>query len=210
MLDDDIIIKGNKDGINAVINMNKFKDFEEMMEALMEKLSKGRLFYKGATFKITTELKYINSREFNKLKDMLFNEFMIKDCILEEIEDKSSKLFNGINEGRTKFLRRTVRSGEIINYPGNMVVIGDVNAGSEITARGNVIVLGSLRGTVHAGEGGNSNAIVAAFCLQPEILKIADLMTRSPEDSEKPEYPEVARIKGESIIVEPYLPNKFL
>ena len=41
----DIIIKGNKHGLNAVINMDKFGDFEEMMEALL-KLSSGKNFIK--------------------------------------------------------------------------------------------------------------------------------------------------------------------
>ncbi|EET85650.1 Septum formation inhibitor MinC [Clostridium carboxidivorans P7] len=107
-------------------------------------------------------------------------------------------------------MRRTVRSGQIINYPGNIVIIGDVNAGSEIYADGNIIVLGALKGYAHAGFGGNSKAIVAAFYLQPEILQIANVMTRSPEGSDKPQYPEVARVKGGTIIVEPYLPNKFI
>jgi len=210
MLDDNIVIKGNRDGINAVINMNKFRDFDEMLEVLIEKLSKGRAFYKGSTLKITTDLKFINNREFSKLKDILFNEFMIKDCIMEEKNDKNNKIFNGIYEGRTKFLRRTVRSGQVINYPGNIVIVGDVNSGSQIFAGGNIIVLGALRGTVYAGHGGNSKAIVAAFYLQPEILQISDLMTRSPEEIGRPGYPEVAKIKGDTIIVEPYLPNKFL
>lgn len=210
MLDDNIIIKGNKDGINAIINMNKFKDFEEMLEALIERLSVGKMFYKGCTIKITTQLKYINEKEFRKLKDILFEQFLIKDCIVENQEEKNNKVFSGIYEGRTKFLRRTIRSGQTINYPGNIVIIGDVNAGSEIYAGGNIIVLGALRGYAHAGFGGNVKAIVAAFYLQPEILQIADIMTRSPEDNVKPQYPEVAKVKGDTIIVEPYLPNKFI
>jgi septum site-determining protein MinC len=210
MLDDNIIIKGNRDGINAVINMNKFKDFDEMLETLIKRLSVGKAFYKGSTLKITTEIKYINEKQFRKLKDVLFEQFFIKDCIFEDKEEKSSKVFSGIYEGRTKFLRRTVRSGQIINCPGNVVIIGDVNAGSEIYAGGNIIVLGALRGYAHAGFGGNSKAIVAAFYLQPEILQISDIMTRAPEDNLKPQYPEVARVKGDTIIVEPYLPNKFI
>lgn len=210
MSDDNILIKGNRDGINVVINMNKFKDFEEMLEALTRRLSIGKAFYKGCTLKITTELKYVNEKQFRKLKDILFEEFLIKDCILEDKDEKSNKIFSGIYEGRTKFLRRTVRSGQVINYPGNVVIIGDVNAGSEIYAGGNVIVLGALRGYVHAGFGGNSKAIVAAFYLQPEILQIADVVTRAPEDNVKPQYPEVAKVKGDTIIVEPYLPNKFI
>ena len=210
MLDETIIIKGNKEGLNAVINMNKFKDFDEMLDSLIERLSKGKIFYKGCTLKITTELKYINEKDLRRLKDILFDEFLIKDCIFENSEENNNKIFSGIYEGRTKFIRRTVRSGQVINYSGNLVIVGDVNSGSEIYAGGNIIVIGALRGYVHAGVGGNQKAIVAAFYLQPEILQIGDIATRSPEDSVKPQYPEVARIKGNTIVVEPYLPNKFI
>lgn len=210
MLDNNIIIKGNRDGLNAVINMNSFRDFDDMLESLIEKLTKGRLFYKGCTLKITTELKYINEREFRRLKDILFDEFFIKDCIFEDSEEKENKPFSGIYEGRTKFIRRTVRSGQVIKYQGNLVILGDVNSGSEIYSGGNVIILGSLRGYVHAGVGGNRKAVVAAYFMQPQILQIGDIATRSPEENEKPQYPEIAKIKGDTIVVEPYLPNKFI
>lgn len=210
MIDNNIIIKGNRDGINLIINMNKFKDFEEMLEILVKRLSAGKMFYKGCTIRITTELKYINEKQFAKLKDILFEKFLVKDCIFEDSNEKPNKVFSGIYEGRTKFLRKTVRSGQIINYSGNIVVIGDVNAGSEIYAGGNIIVFGSLRGYAHAGFGGNTKAIVASICLQPEMLQIADIVTRSPEDNIKPEYPEIARIRGNIIIVEPYLLNKYV
>lgn len=209
MFEDGIIIKGNREGLNVVININKYKDFADMLEALTDKLSRGKKFYKGATLKITTDLKLINERDVRKLKDVLFDEFQIKDCILDEKTEKNSKLFTGVNEGRTKFLRRTVRSGQTVEYFGNIVVIGDVNHGAEVYAAGNIIVLGSLKGHVFAGMYGNEKAIVAAFNLQPEILQIAGIVTRSPEDTQKPEYPEVAKIRENNIIVEPYLPNKY-
>lgn len=37
MIDDRIVIKGNREGLSAVINMDKFRDFQEMLEALIEK-----------------------------------------------------------------------------------------------------------------------------------------------------------------------------
>lgn len=210
MVDDKILIKGNKEGLYAVIYMNKFEDFDEMLEALVEKLTRGKKFYRGSTLRITTDLKYISERELTRLKDVLFEEFMIKDCILEDREEKANKVFSGIYEGRTKFLRKTIRGGQTINYSGNIVIIGDVNPGAEIFAAGNVIVLGTLKGHVHAGFGGNDKAIIAAFSLQPEILQIASIMTRSPEDGIKPAYPEVAKVKDSTIVVEPYLFNKFI
>jgi len=210
MVTDKIIIKGNKEGLNVVINMNHFSDFDDMLEALVSKLSQGKKFYKGSTLKITTELKYINEKECIRLKEILFDEFLISDCIFQDQDDLTVKLFTGIYEGKTKFLRKTIRSGQSINYPGNIVIVGDVNPGAEIYAAGNVIVLGNLRGVVHAGTNGNEKAIIAAFKLEPQILQIGDIVTRSPEDAEKPQYPEVAKIKNGNIIVEPYLENKYI
>lgn len=210
MVEDSIFIKGNKEGINALININRFKDFDDMLESLIEKLSKGRIFYKGCTLKITTELKYLNEKQKRKLEDVLFDKFLIKDCLYEDSQEKSNKIFQGVYEGRTKFIKKTVRSGQVINYNGNVVIIGDVNSGAEVYAGGNIIVMGTLRGQVHAGFSGNLKAVVAAFYLQPSILQIASIMTRAPEENIKPQYPEVAKIRGNTIIVEPYSPNKFI
>jgi septum site-determining protein MinC len=209
MGEDKIVLKGNKDGLNVVIDMNMFKDFNEMLQIVQEKLSRGKRFYKGATIKITMQLKLVSERELRNLKDILFEEFLIKDCIFEDVDEKSSKIFSGIYEGRTKFIRKTVRSGQIINYPGNIVIIGDVNPGSEVFAAGNIIVLGILKGAAHAGSTGNDKAIIAALRLEPNVLQIAGTITKAPENGEKPSYPEVAKIKGKIIIVEPYSPNKF-
>ena len=210
MITDKIIIKGNKEGLNVVINMNHFSDFDDMLESLIDKLSQGKKFYKGSTLKITTELKYINERESIRLKDILFDEFLISDCIFQDQDDSTLRAFTGIYEGKTKFLRKTIRSGQSINYPGNIVIVGDVNPGAEIYAAGNIIVLGNLRGVVHAGTNGNDKAIIAAFKLEPQILQIGSIVTRSPEDADKPQYPEVAKIKNGNIIVEPYLENKYI
>ncbi|MGL4655417.1 MAG: septum site-determining protein MinC [Sarcina sp.] len=204
-----IMIKGNKDGINAVINMDKFADFEEMLDALIAKLSVGKRFYKGATLTITTDLKHINDRQMSKLKDSLFDEIMIQDCIFADKEEKESKFFQGVYEGRTKFLRKPVRSGQCVSYQGNIVIIGDINHGGEVVADGNIAVFGCIKGRVFAGNNGNEKAIISAFSLEPEVLSIAGVMTISPDDFERPSYPEVAKLKDGCIIVEPYLPNKY-
>lgn len=63
---------------------------------------------------------------------------------------------------------------------------------------------------MHAGVGGNKKAIISAFSLQPEILQIAEIVTIAPEDGIKPSYPELAKIKDDIIVVEPYLPKKYI
>lgn len=214
---DGILIKGNKDGINTTIDMNKFTCFEDMLAALVKKLLKGKHFYKGTTLILRINLQLINKKNVEDLKQTLLNEIELKDIVLEELEkeahkmrEKDNKIFSGVYEGKTKFIRKTVRGGQCVNYQGNIVIIGDVNSGAEIYATGNVIVLGRIRGKVSAGTNGNSKAVIAAFLLQPEILKIASIIAMSPDDIEKPRYPELAKIKDGTIIVEPYLPNKYI
>lgn len=214
---DGILIKGNKDGINTTIRMNKFACFEDMLKMLIKKLSKGKHFYKGTTLILKIDLKMINKKELEILKEALLTEIEIKDIILEDIEkeiqqvnEKEARIFSGVYEGKTKFIRKTIRGGQSISYQGNIVIIGDINSGSEIYATGNVIVLGVIKGKVSAGSNGNTKAVIAAFLLQPELLKIANVFAMSPDDVEKPSYPELARIKDGAIIVEPYLPNKYI
>jgi septum site-determining protein MinC len=214
---DGILIKGNKEGINTTIQMNKFACFEDMLQMLIKKLSKGKHFYKGTTLILKIDLKLINKKELKIIKDALLTEIEIKDIVLEDIEkeiqqvnEKETRIFSGVYEGKTKFIRKTIRSGQSISYQGNIVIIGDINSGAEIYADGNVIVLGFIKGKVSAGTNGNTKAVIAAFVLQPEILKIANVIAMSPDDVEKPSYPELARIKDGSIIVEPYLLNKYI
>ncbi|MBE6071301.1 MAG: septum site-determining protein MinC [Clostridium butyricum] len=219
MYNDGIVIKGNKEGINTQIDITKFANFEEMLMSLIKKLSKGKHFYKGTTLSLKIDLKAINQKNVQTLKEVLLDQIELKDIVLEDIDadkdkeennDKEKKVFSGVYEGKTKFIRKTIRGGQCINYPGNIVIIGDVNSGAEVSAAGNVIVLGNLKGKVSAGTNGNTKAVIVAFSLQPELLKIAKCMAMSPDDTGKPQYPELAKIKDGEIIVEPYLPNKYI
>ena len=214
MKDERIQIKGNKDGENVIIDMEKFISFEDVLEALISSLSKNRGFYKNSILKITCNLKHINDSEIIKLKEELFQEIDIRDCIFDDInkvkENNSIKFFNGVNEGKTKFIKKTIRGGQSVDYPGNIIIIGDVNSGAEVSAGGNIIVLGSIKGHVRAGTGGNKQSIIAAFFMQPELMQISDILTISPDDGSKPSYPEVAKIKAGYIVVEPYLPSKYI
>lgn len=224
MKNNGVIVKGNKEGLNALVNLEEFSGFENMLSVLTEKLSRGKKFYKDSTLYITIDTSLLNESEMEKLKKVILDEIGVKEIIIENIStlnkrkenvkekdtEKISKVFGGIYEGRTKFLRKTVRGGQCVHFPGNIVIIGDINSGAEVYAGGNIIVLGSIRGNVFAGNNGNSKAIIAAFSLEPEILKIGDMITISPDDSQKPRYPEVARIKDGEVIVEPYLTNKYI
>jgi septum site-determining protein MinC len=108
----------------------------------------------------------------------------------------------------TLFLRRTVRSGQAIHHPSNVVVLGDVNPGAEIVAGGDVIVWGVLRGMVHAGYPDNENALVCSLQLAPVQLRIAHLLSRPPEGFEAQSRPEIATIREGQIVVETWISGR--
>ena len=113
-----------------------------------------------------------------------------------------------VSEEQTILVQRTVRSGQQVFYPGNVVILGDVNPGGEVVAGGNIIVMGIFRGVAHAGAMGDKQAIVAALRLEPSQLRIAGYITRAPEgDFSTLGQPEIARVQDGVVIIEQYQPG---
>ncbi|HOU23624.1 MAG: putative septum site-determining protein MinC [Chloroflexi bacterium ADurb.Bin180] len=109
-------------------------------------------------------------------------------------------------------VRRTLRSGQVVQHPGHIVVMGDINPGAEVIAGGDVIVWGRVRGKVHAGALGNSGAVVCALDLAPAQLRIGQLIAVSPDDrvgqeADAQRSPEMAFVLDGQIIAEPWEPR---
>ena len=108
----------------------------------------------------------------------------------------------------TKYIKQTLRSGQVINYEGNVVIIGDCHPGCEVTAFGDITVWGVLSGIAHAGSGGNQKARVRALKMNAIQLRIANCYSRRPDSLntvyiEKTDSftPEEARIINGEIVV---------
>ena len=86
----------------------------------------------------------------------------------------------------TLYIQRTLRSGQSITSEGNIVIIGDVNPGSEIIAAGDITVWGVLGGIAHAGREGNSQARIRALKMNAIQLRIADVFARRPDNANIP------------------------
>jgi septum site-determining protein MinC len=113
------------------------------------------------------------------------------------------------NDEKTFYFRGTVRSGQTLEFPGNIVIVGDVNPGAYVVASGDIIVMGRLNGVVHAGAEGEEDAVVIGAGFFPSQLRIAQYIGRPPD-----EYPqstpdraqtEKASIKDGTIVIEPIL-----
>lgn len=101
----------------------------------------------------------------------------------------------------TLYVRRTLRSGQKLWYDGHIVLLGDVHPGAEIVAGGDIVVFGKLQGVAHAGFPGDRQAVVVALQLEPMQLRIAQLISRAPDEAVRPNSPELAQIRGDQIVV---------
>lgn len=219
-----VVLKATVNGL--VMILREEDDFNDIYEQIGKKLISAGRFFRDASISVKYRGRKLSSYEEGKVRELMADK---TGAIIKSFEEDTEELqqfgnetavqnknkfnlkklcyFEGIEEGATKFYRGTVRSGQLISFDGNIVIIGDVNPGGEIQATGNVVVMGSLRGIVHAGADGNREAIVAALNLQPTQLRIADIITRSPDDKENSNtyYPEIAFIKDEIVYIERFL-----
>ena len=108
----------------------------------------------------------------------------------------------------TLYLNQTLRSGQTVNYKGNILIIGDAHPGSEIIASGDITVWGILGGIAHAGSEGNVNSKVRALKLNAIQLRIAGLYARRNDTLNVPyvqktdEFtPEEAQIEDGKIVI---------
>ena len=97
------------------------------------------------------------------------------------------------------FYKGTLRSGQVFEADGSVVVLGDVNPGGKVVAKGSVIVLGSLKGNIFAGVDGNENAFVVALEMSPMQIKIGDIIARSSDSGVN----KISKGKNKSKILEP-------
>ncbi len=106
-------------------------------------------------------------------------------------------------EGDTRIVIGPVRSGVILDHPGNLIVIGDVNPGAEVRAERNIIVLGRLRGIAHAGIG-RTYGFILALALEPQQLRIARQVARAGDADGPVASAEIAYVTSNKIVVERY------
>lgn len=210
-----IALKGTRDGL--ILYLDPEAEFSVLMDELRQLLEDSDQFLQGAVVRCYGGEKEYVAEQKEKLENALAQYNLTlkgwltaaevyngprKTVTAEKDEEPSRQWDEDMEEGNCLFVERTLRSGASIQYDGHVFVLGDVNPGAEIVASGNIVVIGTLKGVAHAGATGKRNSIVSAYHLAPTQLRIADLVTRSPEGELNWSGPECARIRDGQLVVE--------
>ncbi len=183
----------------------------EYMTYLASHLAQNNTLFAGSAVYFKGEgLKNLSHQEIAALQKLclenglvLNNNEPVKSASKTEAREKTVP-----SPGQDVFIRRHIRSGQKVHADGVLVIWGDVNESSEITAGGDIIVLGKLAGIAHAGCYGQRESIVFALNLSPSQIRIADKISRSSGDDLKKRNPEIAFLDEDNICISEYAARK--
>ncbi len=147
------IFKGTDNGI--VVLLDPEKHFSEILIYLNRVLEERKVFFSGANLIVEPNGLSLSSYEINELSE-LFKKFGISFSIkgVGAISQKEVIPLGQKNEDENKtiVISHTLRAGQVINFDGNVVVLGDINEGAEVTVGGSAYIFGMVRGIINAGE----------------------------------------------------------
>ncbi len=225
MIDDGIVIKGSRDGLLVSLPPGAWHNALAIFET---RLNSAPDFFKGARVGLIVGPRRLTEVDVRAARDLLTRfDVTLWAVISDDEETRQVASILGLDavlpkrEARPRVaeppiepassiedpdlglvVHRTLRSGQSLRHPGSIAVIGDVNPGAEIVAGGDIVVWGRLRGVVHAGAMGDETAVVCALDLAPTQLRIADHLSRSPEERRKRKVPEIASVRNGHIVAE--------
>ena len=217
-------IKGLRDGLLVSLSDAHWDD---QRAALLAQIDEQQAFFQGARVALDVGAQILKVNEMVELRDRLSERNVALWAVLSEspTTEKTAQLLGlatrvskprpeeihsfdaqSVGAGTALCVDKTLRSGARVEFPGHIVVLGDVNPGAEIVAAGNVIVWGRLRGAVQAGAKGDESAVVCALDLLPIRLQIAEDTMNIP-DRKEPGKPEKAFLRDHQVVIEPWQPG---
>src|SRR5690625_88227 len=176
-----VTIKGTRDGLT--IFLDDSCTFEVLLEELREILSKSQQKKDEPIVQVTVQLGYRYLKE-NQKEELIGLISEDSGLAVDKIESKvilKEEALQWKDETEVKVMDRIVRSGQILEVTGDLLLVGDVNPGGQVVATGNIYILGNLLAIAHAGSKGDKNAVIVASYMKPNQLRIADYISRAPD-----------------------------
>jgi len=218
---DIVAFKGKQSSLEIEIASDA--DFSDALKAIAERLEAKRSFFAGSAC-VNVVGGSLSEEQQKELETMLKRDFGMLSVDFDSANKPKSRiprvprLFQKeesapVSElksdvlskkvGSAVFVMETVRNGQRIDFDGDIVVCGDVNFGAELVATGNIAVMGALRGKAHAGSMGDETCVVTAYRLAPQQLRIGGIIAIAPKNAQQVNYPEIARVVGDTIVIAP-------
>jgi len=202
-------VKADRNGFTLV--PDPVASLDAIVAFMDERLEKSRDFFQKTEMVLDLRTRPMRTDEISVLYEKLYEKSEVKVVEVRLSDELSFSMAGERQKSRSVakgtalepenyapiIVRNTCRSGVRIVSPSDCVVLGDVNPGAEIIAEGDVVVFGALRGLAHAGAAGEQTARIWALSIEPNQIRIADLVAVPPRGAKPaPARFEVAEIQN--------------
>ena len=187
-----VIIKGTKEGLT--LHLNELCSYDELKRELLTKLSEtARSQDQGKKIYVKVEAgnRYLSEEQKEEIielirgkKNFIVDTVSSNVMTIQEVEQMRQ-------EREIVSVSKIIRSGQVVQVPGDLLLIGDVNPGGTVIAGGNIFIMGALKGIAHAGYNGNKEAVIAASVMMPSQLRIGESINRAPDTYDELEKREM-------------------
>ncbi|KAB8123511.1 septum formation inhibitor MinC [Komagataeibacter medellinensis] len=128
-----------------------------------------------------------------------------------DIPDDAAPPGAEVPRASSMIIEQPIRSGQVIMNPdGDIIILGSVGSGAEITAGGSIHVYGPLRGRAIAGMNGQPDARIFAHSMQAELLAIDGYYITAEEiDPRYVEKPAQIILTNDTLVVQPLVAPAF-
>ncbi|WP_181349717.1 septum site-determining protein MinC [Thalassobacillus sp. CUG 92003] len=176
-----ITIKGTRDGLTLYINDQC--SFDDILRDLQDKISMNGITDDQPMIGVTIKLgnRYLTEEQQTHLRTIIREKQKLDVEHIESNVMSKEEAMQWKEEAEIRPVTKVVRSGQVYEVKGDLLLLGDVNPGGKVIASGNIFIMGSLKGVAHAGAEGDPYAVIAASYMQPSQLRIAESISRAPD-----------------------------
>ncbi|AVQ99517.1 septum site-determining protein MinC [Oceanobacillus sp. M65] len=192
-----ITIKGTKEGLTLFVDDSC--TFEHALNELREKIQASRPKHDEPVVSVKVKLgnRYVQEEQKEILRKIIAEDerFTIDSIVSDVVRRDEALQWQEASEVKT--VNRIIRSGQVLEVTGDLLLIGDVNPGGKVVSTGNIYIMGRLNGIAHAGINGDKQAFITASYMKPSQLRIADYISRAPDYESDGVYMECGLIDEE-------------
>ncbi|MBT2731702.1 septum site-determining protein MinC [Carnobacterium sp. ISL-102] len=187
-----VTLKGTKGSF--VLSLDEAASFVSIMKELnelLEHLNSEQKRSKEVQKEILLEIKTGNRLLSQEQQELIIEEINSNSTFsIKTITSSVVTVTKAIEWQKTVSLQmevQTIRSGQVLTAPGNLLFIGKVHPGGVLRAKGSIFIIGELMGTAHAGFEGNINSVIVADFHTNAQIRIADSVQIVEKKNEHPD-----------------------
>jgi len=174
-----VTLKGTKDGFvltldESVAFETVLSDLDQLLEKLHSENKEQKEVQKGISLEVKTGMRLFSEDEKAEITEKISSksQFQLKKISAEVLTYQQATDWHESNSLQMEI--QTIRSGQVLQAPGDILLIGKIHPGGTIRASGSIFILGELLGLAHAGFDGDNEAIVVADFQTDAQIRIAE------------------------------------